>query len=55
MGAKKYKFTVKVDSTAVNSQDFINKKFKELKEAKSWASTNLAIIGMQLMGEVDII
>ena len=55
MGTKKCRFIVKIDSAVIKSEEVIDKKFKELKEAKSWASTNLAIIGMQLMGEVDII
>ena len=40
MGARKYKFATKLDSTHVNSQEVIDKKFKDLKEAKSCASTN---------------
>ena len=55
IGAKQYKFKVKLDGTLLSTQKTINKKFEELKEAKSQASTNLTTIGMQLICEVMIV
>ena len=55
MGARKCKFTVKIDGIPINSQEIINKKFKELKEAKIWTRINSATIGTQLMGEAEIV
>ena len=55
IGARKCKFTVKIDGIPINSQEIINKKFKELKEAKIWTRINSATIGTQLMGEAEIV
>ena len=55
MGARKYKFTVKIDGIPINNQEIIDKKFKELKEAKNRAGTNSTTIEIQLMGRAEII
>ena len=54
MGAKKCRFTVKLDSIPVNSQEVIYKKFKQLKEAKTQAGANPTTTSTQLMGEAEI-
>ena len=55
MGVRKCKFSVKTNGTSINSQEIIDKKFKELKEAKNRARTNSAPTGTQLMIESEII
>ena len=55
IGAKKCRFSAKLSSTPINSQEVIDKKFEQLKEAKTRVGANPTTTSTQLMTETEIV
>ena len=53
-GAMNFKFIIKTGGSLINSQEIIDQKFKELKDAKKSVRGNVVASGAKHMGEEEI-